>query len=368
MRLNGKPLANVTLKINDKATQTDDTGRFLLAYVSEGHHELLMDGRSASRGAKTYGVFEAGIVIKERETNLLPYTIWMPKLDTAHEVTIPSPTTTEVVVTTPHIPGLEVHIPPHTVIYDEEHKPVTRVSITPIPVDRPPFPLPQGVQVPIYFTVQPGGAYIKTYGDSGTKGARIIYPNYIYQQPGARHSFWHYDPEEKGWYVYGQGTVTEDGKQVVPDPGVAVYEFTGAMISPFGNPPADWPPPGSPRVGGDPVDLSTGLFVLNNTDLFLPDVIPLEITRTYRSKDTASRPFGIGSTHPYEMFLWSSVTNYSQADLILPDGARIHYVRISSGNNYFDAEYEHTATPTPFYKSRLKWNGTEGRRQGIYIG
>lgn len=151
--------------------------------------------------------------------------------------------------------------------------------------------------------------------------------------------------------------MSEDGKQVVSDPGVAVYEFTGAMISPFGSSPADWPPPGSCSVDGDPVDLSTGLFVLNNTGLFLPDVLPLSLSRTYRPKDTAVRPFGIGCTHPYEMFLWS-VTNYAAADLILPDGGRIHYVRISSGNNYFDAEYEHTATPTAFYKSRLKWNRT----------
>jgi len=329
----------------------------LLSYLTRGHHELFIDGRTASRGAKTYVVFEAGIVIKESETNVLPYTIWMPKIDTAHTVTIPSPTTSEVVVTTPHIPGLEVHIPANTVIYDEDKNTVTQLSITPIPVDRPPFPLPAGVYVPIYFTIQPGSGYVKTLAAWGPKGARIIYPNYRDQNPGTRHNFWHYDPEEKGWYVYGQGAVTEDGKQVVPDPGVAVYEFTGAMISPFGNPPADWPPPGSCSVDGDPVDLSTGLFVLNNTDLSLPDVLPLALTRTYRPKDTATRPFGIGSTHPYEMFLWS-VTNYTQADLILPDGGRIHYVRISAGTGYSNAEYEHTATPTAFYKSRLKWNGT----------
>lgn len=370
LKLNGKPLANVTLKIDDKTTETDDTGRFLLAYVSQGHHELLMDGRTASRGAKTYGVFEAGIEVKEAETNILPYTIWMPKLDTAHIVTIPSPTTTEVVVTTPHIPGLEVHIPPHTVIYDEEHKPVTRVSITPIPVDRPPFPLPLGVQVPIYFTVQPGGAYVKTYGDGGVKGARIIYPNYTYQPPGARANFWHYDPEERGWYVYGQGTVTDDGGQTVPDPGVAIYEFTGAMVSFGGNAPTDGPPPGGGSSDGDPVDLYTGLFVLNNTDMVLPDLLPIVLSRTYRPRDTVSRAFGIGATHPYNMFLVGDSLFFTYAELILPDGGRIRFNRISPGNGYNDAIMEHTATPTAFYKSRVTWNGPGGTsrlRMGVFL-
>jgi hypothetical protein len=27
-------------------------------------------------------------------------------------------------------------------------------------------------------------------------------------------NFWHYDPEEKGWYIYGQGSVAQDRKQV----------------------------------------------------------------------------------------------------------------------------------------------------------
>ena len=39
---------------------------------------------------------------------------------------------------------------------------VRELSITPIPVDRPPFPLAKNVSVPVYFTIQPGGAYVYT--------------------------------------------------------------------------------------------------------------------------------------------------------------------------------------------------------------
>lgn len=357
LTLDGNPLANVTLRIEDKSARTDSTGRFLLTSVGAGRREMLIDGRTVNKRKKTYGVFETGVEVKPSETNALSYTIWMPKIDTAHEVTIPSPTTSEVVVTTPYIPGLELHIPPDTVIRDDEGKPVTRLSITPIPVDRPPFPLPQGVYVPIYFTVQPGGAYVKNLNPSGPKGARLIYPNYRHETPGARANFWHYDPEDRGWYVYGQGTVTADGRQVVPDPGVSIYKFTGAMINVSGYvPQADGPPPGGAAYGADPVDLSSGLFVLQNTDLVVSDIMPLAVTRTYRQNDNVSRQFGIGATLAVDMYLWSAA-QYSETDLILPDGGRIHYVRTSPGTGFIDAVFEHTTTPTKFYKSVITFNG-----------
>src|SRR6185436_587283 len=105
----------------------------------------------------------------------------------------------------------------------------------------------------------------------------------------------------KGWWVYGKGTVTPDARQVVPDPGLAIYEFTGAMISGGGNPPTKGPPPGNNGKDGEPVDLSTGLFVSEFTDLYEPDIIPIEIRRVYRPGDSTSRAFGIGTNHPYGM-------------------------------------------------------------------
>ncbi len=255
LTLNGNPLAGVTLQIDKASALTDETGRFLLQSLTSGHHELLIDGRSASRGGKTYGIFEAGVDITAGKTNVLSYTIWMPKLDITHSVTIPSPTTTEVVVTTPRIAGLEVRIPAGAVIRDHEGKLVTTLSITPIPLDRTPFPLP-GLKVPIYFTLQPGGAYIETYDKAEHPGVRIIYPNRFNQPPFQPADFWHYDPEDKGWFIYGHGEVTSDGSHIAPDPGVSVYEFTGAMVYSDSSAPAEGAPPGGGKNGGDPVDCS----------------------------------------------------------------------------------------------------------------
>ena len=351
--LNGNPLDRVELQIGNASSFSDRTGRFLLTNLTPGRHVLIVNGRTANRAGKTYGIFKIGVDIAADRTNALSFNIWMPRIDTRNANTISVPTNKDVAITTPYIPGLEVHIPAGAIVRDVDGQTTSSLSITPIPVDRPPFPLPSNVNVPVFFTVQPGAAQVIP------PRARVIYPNYAGAAPGTRVNFWNYDPAERGWYIYGHGSVTPDGKQVVPDPGVVIYEFTGFMVDSSGNPPATGPNAGGgpDAADGDPVDLATGLFVLSKTDLYLPDTMPIVLRRTYRPGDNTSRAFGIGSTHPYEMFLWS-VNNYQELDLILPDGGRIHYVRISPGTSWTDAVYEHTTTPSAFYKSRVSWNGT----------
>jgi YD repeat-containing protein len=312
---------------------------------------MLIDGRSAGRQNRTYGVFKVGVDLLAGRTNTLGYTVWMPQLDTANAVSVASPTTNHVVITNPSIPGLELHLPPQTVIRDTDGQTVFQISMTPIPTNQPPFPLPPGVNVPVYFTIQPGGSQVIP------PRARLIYPNFMNLSPGARVDFYNYDATGKGWYVYGKGTVTPDRRQIVPDAGVVLYEFSGAMIASPSSAPPEGPPPGSCCRGGDPVDLSTGLFLNENTDLALADSIAVTLTRTYRQRDTLSRAFGIGSSHPYEMFLVGDTFPYTFLEVILPDGGRVRYTRISAGTSYSDAVYEHTSTPTTFYKSTIGWNG-----------
>ncbi len=355
LRLDGQPLAGVTLRIKDCTVRTDENGQFLLTGAAPGHWQLTIDGRSANKGANTYGLFVAGVDLRARVTTVLPYIIWMPVLDTRHAVKITSPTTTDVVVTTPYIPGLELRIPKGTTIRDSEGKPVTEIGITAIPLDRPPYPLPGFENIPIYFTIQPGGAFLSP------SGGQIIYPNYTHAPAGSPARFWFYDPayggERGGWTIYGGGEVSADGKQVVPDEKTRIYETTGAMFSWDRRPPSTYQPCGECSQGGDPVDLSTGLFSLEETDLVLPDIMPLAPTRTYRPNDNVSRAFGLGTTMSYDLYLWNVSGGYQDVYLIMPNGSRVRYVRISPGTGYIDAIFESTATPTSFYKSTIRWNG-----------
>ncbi len=351
LKLNGQPLQYVTLEMGNRRTQSDNTGRFLLTDIPAGHQVLVIEGTTANN-SKKYGRFEFGDEVKPGVTNKLDFKIWMTPLDMAHEITIPSPTTKETVLTTPTMPGLELHLPPGTVITDATGKVVRKITITPVPLDRPPFPLPF-VVVPTYFTIQPGGAYISVNGN-GPKGARLFYPNTEHKNSGVPYAFWNYSADHNGWFVYGEGLVSKDRTQVVPDPGVVIYDFSGAMVGSGNAGPNTQGAAGDNSEDGEPVQLSSGLFVYHKTDLVLSDVIPLSLTRTYRPNDSWSRPFGIGTTHPYEIFIGGDGNGFgvtAYIDLVLPDGERIHFVGVGSAPSY--TTYQHSAAGTPWYGATI---------------
>ncbi|UEP39789.1 DUF6531 domain-containing protein (plasmid) [Burkholderia ambifaria] len=399
--MNGTAAANITMKLGSQSTLTDATGRFLLSGVGAGPQTLVIDGSSANRPGKTLGYFEALVTLDAGKTTVLPYTSWMPLIDTPHSVKFDSPTTSEVVITTPYVPGLEVHIPKGAVLRDRAGHVINELSLTPIPVDRPPFPLPTRY-VPVYFTLQPGGGHVEGVDAASAQGARVFYPNYHHGAPGSVLDFWNYDPALKGWYVYGQGKIAANGQQIVPDPGVAIYEFTGAMVSLPSNAPPNGPPaggcgssfgtssvpapagpgqdcsqnvpppqpghpagqpsssrsggqPGCVAQGGDPVDCATGLFVLSRTDLSVAGTIPLALTRVYRQGDSTSRAFGIGTSDRYDIFTIGDTGSYTYQDLILPDGGRVHFVRTSAGTSWSDAVYTATSTPSAYYGAKIRW-------------
>jgi RHS repeat-associated protein len=348
LKLNGLPLAGlrVAMQGTSATAVTNAKGQFLLTGLPVGHQVLVVEGGKI--GAQRYGTFAIGVQAIAHKEATLEEPIWMTPLDPAGDHRVASPTKGETRITTPRIPGLEVLLPAGTVIRNANGHIVRELNITAVPVDRPAFPLPLFDSVPLYFTVQPGRAYL-------SKGAQIIYPNYTHLRPGQRVPFWTYDPDGRGWYVYGEGTVTPNGKQVVPDPGVRVWEFTGAMITGEPKPPKRKTKAGGGSPSGDPVDSGTGLFVYHRTDLVIPDTIPIVIDRTYRQEDSNSYSFGVGTTSLYDIRLWSE-NNYHEADLVLPNGGTILYTRVSPGTGYKTAEYKATTTPSVFYGSTIRWN------------
>jgi RHS repeat-associated protein len=349
-RTDGQPIPGVTLRIDGRSTRTNADGRFRLTGLPRGTRTLRIDGRPASRGTVHFGVFDYRVALKDAITTL-PYTPYLPVLDTAHEIAIDSPTTHEVVVTNPGIEGLEVHIPAGVTITDADGKAVHRLGITPIPVDRTPIPMPQGVQVPVYFTVQPAG------GELHGGAARLVYPNYLGQKPGTQVNFWHYETDTDGWEIYGSGRVDGHGRQVQPDPGTKIYDFDGAMINVVGFV-KDLLKSLKESLGleGDPVDLGTGLFQLTQTDLAEDDVVPLALTRSYNSGSGQLRAAGLGMNHNYDLYL-NSAHQYSEVDLELPNGSEIHYARTSPGTSFADAIFTASGAPTSYVGSTVSFNG-----------
>lgn len=396
----GKYLPNVTFNLdcdgNRGTGKSDNLGRFLIVTQGSGHCEMEIDGTTAHLNGEDYGRYYPGIDLTAGQTNVLPYTVWLTPIDHAHEVTIPSPTTSEIVVTTPHLRGLELHLPPRTIIRDYNGEVVNRIGMTRIPIRRPPFPLPNNVPVPVYFTIQPGGAFVEVGGSRYTngKGAQLIYPNTHRAPAGTLFNFWDYDPDGQGWYSYGTGHVSSNRRSIVPDPGTVIHRLTGAMVATPDTAPPNGPSPSNNGGGllcwlglcsgggggkgggngsggngtggpdpfphsGDPIDPATGLFVYRVTDYTLPDVIPFNLTRTYRQGDPILRAFGAGTSQDLDMFLVGDFNTYQYFDLIMADGSRVHYTRTSPGTFWGDAAFISNTGTTGFFGSTIIW-ATDG--------
>ena len=185
-------------------------------------------------------------------------------------------------------------------------------------------------------------------------------PNPGHLGAGTQFDFWNYDATKSGWYVYGKGTVDQTGTEVVPDPGVGIWTFSGAMVGSPSEPPST----GNSQCDGgcDPIDTSTGIFRHSETDLHLADIIPIDFTRTYLSQDPTSRPFGTGFTDSYEIYITNNgAPNYTTLDIVLPDGEKVHYLNNGNQSDWWLTNYVATLTSDPsYYGSTITWNNSTG--------
>ena len=105
------------------------------------------------------------------------------------------------------------------------------------------------------------------------------------------------------------------------------------------------------------VRLSNGNFKLLQTDLFVPDVMPLCLTRTYFAWNPGSGAFGIGMNHPYDICPTGTRFPYTYMNLNLEDGYQVYMPRISKGSGYADAVFRHDRSSSEFYGAEIAWNG-----------
>jgi len=105
------------------------------------------------------------------------------------------------------------------------------------------------------------------------------------------------------------------------------------------------------------VALDSGMFKLRQTDIFVADVMPLALTRTYRVWDQYSRAFGTGGNHPYDICPTGTRFPYTYMTLNLEDNRGIYLPRISKGTRYEDAVFRNGNAGSEFYDARISWNG-----------
>ncbi|GLQ90970.1 hypothetical protein GCM10007898_45460 [Dyella flagellata] len=348
------PVANAEVSIGDTIVRTDAKGVFVLSNIPAGRDELLVDGASASHGEVKYGRFVVGADVKAKAINHMPFVMYLPRILPRDEIALPTPTTREVVLTHPDMPGLELHVPAGAVFKDRNGRVLTHIALVPTPVDHAPFPLPDNF--PMYFTIQPGDAVVQGLTPEASKGIRVVYPNYSKAKASAPAEFWVYSVKE-GWQMYGSGHVTADAKHLAPDPGVTLAWALGAGAS-QGSANGSDPNINCNLVKVAPIDLQTGIMTHQWDDFAIQDVMPLMLTRGYNSADTNSHAFGIGMNANFGIHLWSASSSIGTSmSLVLPCGEGVAYNQISGNDNWplTGAVWEHTGTNSAYYGSTIQF-------------
>jgi hypothetical protein len=105
------------------------------------------------------------------------------------------------------------------------------------------------------------------------------------------------------------------------------------------------------------VNLRNGNLKLLQTDLFVPDIMPLSLTRTYFAWNPHSQAFGVGANHPYDICPTGTRFPYTFMDLNLEDGYKVYMPRISKGTGYADAVFRHSRSSSEFFGAQIAWNG-----------
>ncbi|MEK6324767.1 MAG: peptidoglycan DD-metalloendopeptidase family protein [Acidobacteriota bacterium] len=299
-----EPIMGATASLDGKTATTDAAGAFLLSGVTAGlDRPLMVDGRTASAPNRTYPLIIEPATIVAGQANTVPYTFFLPAIDTQFEVdVVPGQTT---VATNPRVLGLSMTIPSDAHLRNRDGSPVARASITPLAIDRTPAPLPSDVGTNLVYTSQPGGAISDV-------PMPVVYPNLAGADPGKRIELYSFNHDTVQWYVYGFGRVSTDGRRIEPE----INPQTGR---PYGLPDFSWhfpnvTPDGNTHPCSDDrdcnetctpntVDLSTGVKIEKTVYVSLGGARGgLTLTRIYTSdlaQTCDSCPFGRGATHGY---------------------------------------------------------------------
>jgi len=363
-----KPVQGALVKIGAVQVATDAAGNFLMQNPPVGANEVLfIDGGPASTPGKSLPIIPYKVTIVAGQANAMSFVPHLHFQKTTGMVDI-SNTGVERIVTDPDIPAFQMRIPAGAQIIGWDGQPNTQVSIRPVSTDRMPLP-------PLPSDRVTGAVHMFSFGKVGggtpTEPIPVTLPNDRDLPPGTQVELWYFDEAPDGtrpnqWAQYGTGTVSADGSRIVPDidPATgkqygqprfccggtswailrsifdAIFNFAKFVLSLI--------------TGGDPVDLSTGLFTLHNTDMVLPGRVPITITRTFRNDGQATGPFGRGSAHAYHVLLGAQG---NQRILLLPDGRRVAFSLQTDGTyrNVVDASFQGVVLTEPSGVPTLRW-------------
>jgi YD repeat-containing protein len=364
-----QPIEGVRVQIRSEKAETDAGGYFTLNDVPSGRQHLMIHGSTATDKDSKYPTIPLNVNIEADKINVMPFQIYLHRQkDKNFKEITPGE---ETILTDSELPGFEIRIPKGVKITGWDGKPNQKVSVRTVPTDRLPVkPIPANSYIRSVYMFY----FDKVGGGVPEHPIPVKSPNDLKLLPGEKAVLWYYDesPNEgeapNDWAIAGTGTVTPDGMHIVSDPGVGIPKFCCGAVA-WGGPPGG--PPGGgddgceggtccagpggggngggnggygggsggPQVSGtagDPVDLATGYFIHAKQDLYVPGIIPVSISRYYRSGDTNVNTFGRGTYFEYDWWLG----DYGDMLLLIkPGNYRYQFARQADGT------YINTADP-----------------------
>jgi RHS repeat-associated protein len=313
-----RPLAGVRILLGGATLtplgESDAGGNFFLPLSVSGTQTLLLDGSGLNTPAAFWPTVPLTMTITPGVVNPLGF---VPRLEAMPATKlVPIVPGQHTVLTDPALPGFQMTIPAGVQIIGWDGYPNTQVGVTAIAVDRSPLPPPPpGVTASTVFLFSFG----KLGGGVPTGPVVIDGPNVVGALPGEQVELHYFNEAPDGtapnqWEKYGTATVSGDGQRLLTDVNPATGQrygmprfCCGAWMPVRPTPaPDDGPSGGAGDAGhdvADPVDAATGFFYLRKTDLVLPGIVPVAVTRTYRTNLTGMGPFGRGTSWEWDPFV-----------------------------------------------------------------
>ncbi|RKX30553.1 MAG: hypothetical protein DRP71_14840, partial [Verrucomicrobia bacterium] len=236
---NNTPLTGVIIEVvgdeENTRTITGNDGSFTLDDVPSGRFFVNVDGRPVTGqfpdGDYYPFVGKAWDAVPGRDDNLAAGTgeIFLPLVVAGSLQTVSQTEDTEVVFPAavldenPDLAGVSIMVPANSLFADDGTR-GGKVGIAPVPPDRIPEPLPEGLNLPLVITIQTDGA------TNFDRPVPVRFPNLPdpltgrILPPGAKSALWSFNHDTGRWEMGGPMTVSADGKYLISDPGVGVLQ------------------------------------------------------------------------------------------------------------------------------------------------
>jgi RHS repeat-associated protein len=337
-----RPIPNVQVTLGTVQSITDAAGNFLLQNVPAGAQQLMFNATQPNGGF----MYKADVTLAAGQINTFP-PFWLMPAPPTDQFTAINNAAADQVFTDPRFPGLSLTLPAGVRIIGWDNTVKTAIALERLDLDRlsvPPPPVPaRSVYKPFFMTAagpSPMGGSLSPAGSV----IPVSVPNDLDVDPGQQVELWVYDasplPGPAGWKLAGMATVSADGSSIVSNPGVGITRFCYTCglftcVLPVQNNGPNIPQGGS--TGGEPVDLATGQFTAQKTDLLLPGRYPIAVTRTFAPVDPfgniagVHRMTGIGWSLSLDVALFPVDPSGVVLRLILPPNSRMDLTRQPDG-------------------------------------